>query len=640
MKEMNRRFKLVIVSFVCFLPLIGVFCQTKNTKQRGISTKSNVISSIKSSYNIIVAGAGTGGWATAIQSARMGNTVLLLEETDWIGGQMTAAGVSTMDEGTIDIRNHGIYTEFYNRTNDYYRNMNKTVGTVYYNARNFGIEPHVAQKILYQFIDETNALGVGKIDVSLYSKIESVDIKNNNVEGVGISVNKQGEYKKIAVKCKILVDATEYGDVIPLTGAKYRIAKCTSDNIDSKALIQDFTWTAIVKEYIDGIPSKLKMEIAPPGYNSKNELNRFKYIRLNVPNKYNVYSNPTSWNTVAHYRGLPNSETTGIDNYTTKTSLNIAQNDVSTKVEDTEDTSLRWKKDVELRLKTLNLLYYFQKELGLKWSVATIEGYDTPYNKANVQKMIQENPQLKPYEEILIHFPIMPYVRESRRMIGTYTLVSADIDRVRGIRAFKDVISINDYAEDLHGSKKAENMDLDVDPKLHDEGWHVGPFQIPFSVFIPEKIDGFLVAEKNFSQSRLVNGATRLQPSTMLNGQAVGNIASLAIKNKIQPRKLDPVLVQKAQLDAKAPLFTKVISDIPVGSDLWKAVQLCLVHGMIKLDNNRYFPEDPMTMDEIEKIIQDNKITGLKFPDGVITKSKVALLLSGWLIEKAKMDMK
>ena len=51
----------------------------------------------QASYDVVIAGAGTGGIGAAIQAARLGASVLLLEETDWIGGQMLAAAVSAMD---------------------------------------------------------------------------------------------------------------------------------------------------------------------------------------------------------------------------------------------------------------------------------------------------------------------------------------------------------------------------------------------------------------------------------------------------------------------------------------------------------------------------------------------------------------
>src|SRR5262245_6853054 len=47
---------------------------------------------------VLIAGGGTGGVAAALAAARKGRSVVLLEETDWIGGQMTAQGVSALDE--------------------------------------------------------------------------------------------------------------------------------------------------------------------------------------------------------------------------------------------------------------------------------------------------------------------------------------------------------------------------------------------------------------------------------------------------------------------------------------------------------------------------------------------------------------
>src|SRR5580698_8655020 len=74
----------------------------------------------KRNYDVVVAGAGTGGTAAALSAARMGAHVALLEETDWIGGQASAAAVSTMDEGSSPIPPSGIYREFLVRMEAYY----------------------------------------------------------------------------------------------------------------------------------------------------------------------------------------------------------------------------------------------------------------------------------------------------------------------------------------------------------------------------------------------------------------------------------------------------------------------------------------------------------------------------------------
>src|SRR5438128_762955 len=47
---------------------------------------------------VLIVGGGMGGVAAALAAARAGRSVVLAEETDWLGGQMTAQGVSALDE--------------------------------------------------------------------------------------------------------------------------------------------------------------------------------------------------------------------------------------------------------------------------------------------------------------------------------------------------------------------------------------------------------------------------------------------------------------------------------------------------------------------------------------------------------------
>lgn len=71
----------------------------------------NLVGSGGSSYSVVVAGAGTGGISAAIQAARMGSKVLLTEETDLLGGQIGAAGVTSTDIGDWKW-NSGISAEY------------------------------------------------------------------------------------------------------------------------------------------------------------------------------------------------------------------------------------------------------------------------------------------------------------------------------------------------------------------------------------------------------------------------------------------------------------------------------------------------------------------------------------------------
>ena len=50
-----------------------------------------------SEFDVVIVGGGAGGTSAAIQSARNGAKTLLIEETDWLGGMLTSAGVSAID---------------------------------------------------------------------------------------------------------------------------------------------------------------------------------------------------------------------------------------------------------------------------------------------------------------------------------------------------------------------------------------------------------------------------------------------------------------------------------------------------------------------------------------------------------------
>ena len=216
----------------------------------------------------------------------MGCSVLLTEETDWIGGQMNAAGVATMDEGTKDIRKQGIYHEFYERMVETYRKLGKSVATCYFSSNSFAFEPRIGQRILYDFINESNLKSPGHIEVALRSRIVKVFRDGNLVQGADVETMRPGGLLTNHVDCAILVDATEYGDILPLAGVRYRIGKCTSDNIDPKVRIQDNTWTAVVKEYPDGVPAELQITSPPPGYAETRQKSVFTAFKtLATPNR-------------------------------------------------------------------------------------------------------------------------------------------------------------------------------------------------------------------------------------------------------------------------------------------------------------------------------------------------------------------
>ena len=70
------------------------------------------------SVDVLIIGGGASGVTAGIQSARMGAATLIVEETEWLGGMLTSAGVSAVD-GNYDLP-AGLFGEFREHLADYY----------------------------------------------------------------------------------------------------------------------------------------------------------------------------------------------------------------------------------------------------------------------------------------------------------------------------------------------------------------------------------------------------------------------------------------------------------------------------------------------------------------------------------------
>jgi len=555
-------------------------------------------------YDVVVAGAGTGGVAAAIHAARLGSSVALLEESDWIGGQMTAAGVGNMDEGTGpgSTPPSGFYAEFLGRIRAFYQSHGKSIGTCYWHDISHCFDPRDARRILTEMIDDLNAgkdnPRHGHIDLFLEDRVVRVLSSGVTVTGVVTSQNQ-------TLHSKILIDATEYGDVIPLTPARYRSGHTLGED-QSGSCIQAITWTAVIKKYPQGTPSELLMHNPPPGYDrwvQKWQLAMRKdgnSVNRNLPVDFAIYNG---------YRGFPDlanpEDYTGLENRKiTRTSMNWFNDfDVTTALYNRDQ---RKKINCEAKLKTLANLYYIQNVLGeTQWSVANDEGFDSTYNKENSCAEIPAE-----FKALEYNMPQHPYVRESIRLVGEYTLTGGDIRRegnwMKSVNGFTDAVAVGDYADDLHSCNSRPELFEQELEHITDlpPGFRFGPFQVPMRSFIPETVDGLLAAEKNISQSRLTNGATRLQPITMLTGEAAGTLAGLAVADHLQPRHVSSDQVQIELLKSGDILAREHMADLTVASKAWQAAQFAAIHQWIALDDKAGFqPTRSLTRAEGARIL-------------------------------------
>lgn len=157
-------------------------------------------------YDVVVVGGGTGGTAAAIEAARSGAHVLVVEESPWLGGMLTSAGVSAID-GNYRLRG-GLFGEF----------------TDSLAARYGGYE----------------ALKSGWVSNILFNPAVGADILYKMAIKAGVEVRLNTRYADVKVRHRILIDGTELGDVALQAGAPM---------LEDSRTLQDMTYVAVVKEY-------------------------------------------------------------------------------------------------------------------------------------------------------------------------------------------------------------------------------------------------------------------------------------------------------------------------------------------------------------------------------------------------------
>jgi hypothetical protein len=167
----------------------------------------------------------------------------------------------------------------------------------------------------------------------------------------------------------------------------------------------------------------------------------------------------------------------------------------------------------------------------------------------------------------------MPYWREGRRMIGRSTVIEQDLlpeasgpsiaPLPRDAGGALQSIAVGNYANDHH----YPGPDWPLAPKSCRWGgrWSGTPFGIPYGALVSAELDNLLAADKAFSTSHMANGATRLQPTILNVGQAAGAAAALAVRSGITPADL-PVL-QLQQLLINDPLAPSAV--LPLWDTPW-----------------------------------------------------------------------
>lgn len=540
---------------------------------------------------VLIVGGGASGVAAGIQSARMGVRTMIVEETPWLGGMLTSAGVSCVD-GNYQLRS-GIFGEFADSLAARYGGY-EALKTGWVSNINF--DPHIGQEILTNMAEACGGL----LNVRREAVFTSVKRSGDDDWIVDF---RDADGRKFSIKADVLIDATELGDVAKACGVDYRVgmeaSSQTGESIapdESNDVIQDLTAVAFLKDY--GPDADMTID-CPEGYDPM----LFADSARNPLSSETAGTGQTIWSPemMITYGRTPggrymiNWPIYGNDYYTNM--IDMSPEDRKAAFEEAKNF-------------TLCFVYFIQNHLGMKNLGLADDVFPTD------DKM-----------------PFIPYHRESRRIVGEafFTMDAAADPYGYDKPYYRTGIAVGDYAVDHHHFRHPDWKSL---PDLH--FYPIPSFNVPMGVMVPKQddVDDLIVAEKSVSVSNLINGATRLQPVVMQIGQAAGALAALSCLEGKDVRSVGVRQVQEALLDDGCYIMPYL--DLPVNDRHFKALQRIGATGVLRGEgrnvgwaNQTWFrASDPLMAEDIHA--EGYYEGSLELPSGEVSVGELIELLRGF----------
>ena len=531
--------------------------------------------------DIVIVGGGLGGIAAALSALRDPDvSVALFEETHLIGGQITAQGVSALDEHAL-IERYGAtdtYRRFRQAVRDYYvahygapaimpdsvlgANLPLNPGNGWVSHLCF--DPRVGREVLEAMLHECGER------LRVYTRHTVTGVAMDDSRIAGVTLHDRRRSTSVSVDAKIFIDATELGDLLPLTGTPYVTgAESREDTGEASALdvaaageVQGFTVCYAVEfcpgedhtiakpDGYEGFRDSQPYTLSPRGHDGKPLV--YKFFEFSSSGRLPFWS----YRRIHDGRLLGGNDVALINwvsnDYHGRSLIDVSPEERTTAIDEAKRLSL-------------GFLYWLQTEC--------------PRDDGGVGY-----PELKFRADVMgtsDGLAAYPYVRESRRIVPVIRIVEQDISAKSnfGARArnFPDSVGVGWYALDLHACVGNSSASMYAPTK---------PFQIPLGALIPQRTDNLIAACKNIGTTHLTSGAYQLHPVEWAIGEAAGALAALCVREGCTPVRIhrDARLLWQLQtrlLDGGAPIFW-VTEQSEAGDDSHPNIgQLLLVRGIL-----------------------------------------------------------
>lgn len=514
---------------------------------------------------VLVVGAGLGGVAAALGAVSRGARVILTEENPWIGGQLTSQAVPPDEHPWIErFGATSRYRALRTGIRDVYRrsypltaaararhDLNPGAGWV----SKLCHEPRVAVGVLEEMLAPWRSSG----RLLLLERVlpVSATVDGDTVTSVTFASLLDGQ--QVTVCASYVVDATETGELLPLTGTEYVTGfeswretgepsapdQAQPDNVQALSV-------CFVVEHVDGDhtidrPERYDFwrDFAPAQWNGA------RLVSWDAP------SPRTSAMQTRTFTPNPGDDALAVNADQSRdagdgdlwTFRRIAARDLFQRGFYASDLCLvNWpsidyflepvldvapevaaNRIADARQLSLSMLYWMQTEAPRADGGTGFPG-------------LRLRPDVMGTKDGLAQ---AAYHRESRRIRAVTTVTENDVSFAvrgeRGATAFPDSVGIGMYRIDLHPSTGGDGY-IDV---------AATPFEIPLGALLPRRVVNLLAANKNIGTTHITNGCYRLHPVEWNVGEAAGHLAAHCLATGLTPHAVQAKADRLADLQAE-----------------------------------------------------------------------------------------
>lgn len=554
-----------------------------------ISMASAAVAAEPPQYDIIVYGGTSGGVIAAVQAAREGKSVVLIEPREHVGG-LTVSGLGWTDTGNKSVIG-GVSREFYQRCKQYYDRaeawkFEKPGDYKTYRPEEDAIwafEPHVAERVFNQMLRQA---GVPVIFGKRLERPGGARVENGRVMAL---LMEDGT----TFTGRVFIDATYEGDLMAEAGVSYTVGRESNEqygetlNGVQKRRAVHHQFTHPVDPYVvagdpssgllPGISSGMDLQVPPEGKVGSGDRSRdedgsgdpshdgeadhrvqaynFRIAMTDVPENRIPFEKPEGYHELDHELLLRNFEA---GDRRIPLSIHMVPNR-KTDLNNNFAVSTDW----------IGMNYefpeagYADREAFLADLETYIRGFLwTLQNHPRVPQEIRAEAAKWGYSKDEWvdnhHWPYWCYIREARRMVSDYVQTELDCQRVR---MCEDPVGMGSYNMDSHHCQRY----VDENGHVRNEGdiqvSPGGPYLISYRSIVPRREECTnLLVPVCLSSSHIAYGSIRMEPVFMILGQSAATAAVMAIDAGIALQDVEYVsLRQKLLADGQ-------VLDIPAGS--------------------------------------------------------------------------